>query len=81
MQDSNIIKTVIGPTDRVTFADIAVVAIGERKLLDNCQCGEQLTNIIATQSEKEILPWNDRLIAIKCHECGAIWIDKYKGED
>lgn len=78
MKNSDIVKTVIGPTDKQRFEDIAVLAIGERGLLHECQCGEELTNIIATQPEKDVKPGADRMRALKCHECGAIWIDKYK---
>ena len=80
MNNANIVKTVIGPTDKQRFEDIAVLAIGERKLLSPCQCGEELTNIIATQPEKDVKKGHDRMRALKCHECGAIWIDKYEGE-
>jgi len=80
MKNSDLIKTVLGPTDKLRFEDIAVLAIGNRKLLDDCQCGEQLTNIIATQPSQDVKEGNARLVAIKCHECGAIWIDDYKGE-
>lgn len=80
MNNDNIIKTIIGPTDKQKFEDIAVLAVGERVLLSNCQCGEELTNVIATQPEQDVRQGHNRMRALKCHECGAIWIDKYKEE-
>ena len=78
MKNSDLLKTAYGPTDKLKFEDVAVVAIGDRKLLSDCQCGEQLTNIIAIQPSQDVAIGKDRLVAIKCYECGAIWIDKYK---
>lgn len=68
-QGTGILKTVMGATDLLRFEDIIIQAESEKNLLDNCVCGEQLTNIIATQPHETVPEGVKRLAVIKCYEC------------